>query len=108
MRRPAGLVSGPSARVGVVQPQPRNLVRASLGLGTGCDCSGARSRRSAQPGDRVRTRGRREFVNITSVLRGSGDCTRSSRGSGGGDLDPGARRNQRHPRSRTTAWPTSR
>ena len=59
MRRPAGLVSGPSARVGVVQPQPRDLVRASLGLATaaqqqGCDCSGARSRRSAQPGDKVR------------------------------------------------------
>ena len=52
MRRPAGLVSGPSARVGVVQPQPRNLVRASLA--TGCDCGGARSRRSAQQGDKVR------------------------------------------------------
>ena len=57
MRRPAGLVSGPSARVGVVQPQPRNLVRASLATAAqqqGCDCSGARSRRSAQQGDKVR------------------------------------------------------
>ena len=55
MRRPAGLVSGPSARVGVVQPQPRNLVQASLApAGQGCDCGGARSRRSAQPGDKVR------------------------------------------------------
>ena len=47
-------LSHPSGRVGVVQPQPRNLVRASLGLATGCDCSGARSRRSAQQGDKVR------------------------------------------------------
>ena len=53
MRRPAGLVSGPSARVGVVQPQPRNLVRATLAPAPGCDCGGARSRRSAQQGDKV-------------------------------------------------------